>query len=507
MTNSITKILIANRGEIAVRVMRTCHEMAISTVAIYSEPDRHAPHTMMADEAYYIGTAPARESYLKGDTIIEAALQSNADAIHPGYGFLSENADFARSVTTAGLIFIGPPAEVIRSMGSKTEARQMMAKAGVPVVPGDNTGIRTAEAALTAAQKIGFPVLLKAALGGGGKGMRIVQAAADLPAALEAARRETLAAFNDEEIYLEKYIEKSRHVEVQILADEHGKCIHLYERECSVQRRHQKVIEEAPAPALAGKSEIRERMSDVAVKAGLACGYVGTGTVEMLYDPQSTNFYFLEMNTRLQVEHPITELVTGFDLVREQINIARGEHISIDQRKVKHRGHAIECRIYAEDAESDFLPDTGTIETITLPSGPGIRVDSGVETGTEVGVYYDPLIAKIAVWDVNRPAAIRRMHRALSEYRISGIKTTIPFACWVMENERFKAGEYDTGFIGQEFSGHFDRSNNSTQTEAALIAAALFQQNLALAGRESDFKDGGQIKRNWKQAGRISGMN
>ena len=507
MPNSINKILIANRGEIAVRVMRTCREMGISTVAVFSDADRHAPHVMMADEAFYIGASPARESYLKGDVIIETAFKSKADAIHPGYGFLSENADFARAVSEAGLIFIGPPPDVINSMGSKTDARQMMEKAGVPVVPGDKSGIRTSDEALKSALKIGLPVLIKAAMGGGGKGMRVVLDADELPAAFEAARREAKASFNDDEIYLEKYITLSRHVEVQILADQHGKCIHLYERECSIQRRHQKVIEEAPAPAIAGQSELRERMSDIAVKAGLACGYIGAGTVEMLYDPKNSNFYFLEMNTRLQVEHPITELVTGFDLVREQIKIARGEHISINQHKVRHRGHAIECRIYAEDTASGFLPDAGTVEDLALPSGPGVRLDSGVEKGSEVGVYYDPMVAKLAVWDVDRSSAIAKMHRALNEYRIKGFKTTIPFARWVMENERFVSGDYDTSFVEKEYSKRQITQQSSELTKAALIATVLNQHNtstdLSIEGTVNERHE----TNNWKHSGRIRGMN
>jgi acetyl-CoA carboxylase biotin carboxylase subunit len=507
MPKSINKILIANRGEIAIRVMRTCREMGISTVAVFSDADRHAPHVKMADEAYHIGASPARESYLKGDTIIATALKSKADAIHPGYGFLSENADFARDVATAGLIFIGPPPEVIHSMGSKTEARQMMEKAGVPVVPGDKSGINTAEESLQSALKIGLPVLLKSAMGGGGKGMRVVLDADDLSAAFEAARREAKAAFNDDEIYLEKYITLSRHVEVQILADQHGKCIHLYERECSIQRRHQKVIEEAPAPALAGQSELREKMSDIAVKAGLACGYIGAGTVEMLYDPKSSNFYFLEMNTRLQVEHPITELVTGFDLVREQIKIARGEHISINQHKVKHRGHAIECRIYAEDTEAGFLPDAGTVENLAEPSGPGVRLDSGVEMGSEVGTYYDPMVAKLAVWDVDRPSAIAKMRRALCEYRISGFKTTIPFARWVMENERFVSGEYDTAFVENEYYARKETQLDAELTKATLIAAALFQHNVSNSSGVGDPAKANHELSNWKQSGKIQGMN
>ena len=507
MAQRLEKILIANRGEIALRVMRSCREMGIATVAVYSEADTSAPHVVMADEAYCIGAAPAKDSYLRGEAIIEAAQKSGAQAIHPGYGFLAENGDFAQAVTEAGVTFIGPPASAIRAMGSKTEARRLMMDAGLPVVPGDREGLDSPEAAFNSAERIGYPVLIKAAKGGGGKGMRIVRDKADLPAAIDAARREALSAFGDGEVYLEKYIEAPRHVEVQVLADSHGNCIHLYERECSIQRRHQKVIEEAPAPALRALPGLRDEMGRAAVLAAQACGYTNAGTVEFLFDPSHSTFYFLEMNTRLQVEHPVTEMVTGIDLVREQILISQGERLKIDQSKVRHRGHAIECRIYAEDTPAGFLPDAGTIRNIVEPSGPWVRLDSGVTEGSEVGVHYDPLIAKLIVWAPERDAALNRMHRALSEYHLTGLKTTIPFLKWVMQNDRFRSGDFSTHFVSDEYSTSAPPEPDRATRNAAIIAAVLHTRDrsavsITKPAAEAPHLSNGKTN-SWKAAGRL----
>ncbi len=503
------KILIANRGEIATRIMRTCQEMGVKTVAIYSDADRTAPHVLMADEAYRIGPPPARDSYLLGDKIIDIAKQAGAEAIHPGYGFLAENGDFAQAVADAGLTFIGPPPSAIRSMGSKTEARQMMEDAGVPIVPGEQSNFEDHEDALIAAERVGYPILIKAAMGGGGKGMRVVNTPAELPAAFDAAKREALSAFNDDTIFLERYVEISRHIEIQVLADAHGNCIHLYERECSIQRRHQKVIEEAPSAVLFDQPELRERMGKAAVAAAQACGYANAGTVEFLFDPGRNDFYFLEMNTRLQVEHPVTEMVTGIDLVREQLLIASGEVLQIQQEDIVHRGHSIECRIYAEDAPDGFLPDAGTITSMELPAGAWVRIDSGVKSGDEVGVYYDPMIAKLVTWGVDRITAIDRMHRALAEYRVTGLKTTIPFSKWVMEHPRFRSGDFDTRFIGQEYSGEDAKLDEQT-VKAVAMAVALYDREQRAISPVSSSSDNGSSSDghvgNWKRAGRLQAM-
>lgn len=507
LTKKFDKVLVANRGEIAVRVIRSCREMGIATVAVFSEADKTALHVLMADEAYLIGAPPARDSYLRGDRIIETALRSGAGAIHPGYGFLAENGDFADTVNEAGLVFIGPPGSAIRSMGSKTEARRIMSGAGVPVVPGDQSGLKDAASAAASADRIGYPVLIKAAMGGGGKGMRVVNEPSELSAAFEAARRESKSAFDSEEVYLERFIPGPRHVEVQVLADAHGNCIHLYERECSIQRRHQKVIEEAPAPALDAYPELRERMGQTAVAAARACGYVNAGTVEFLFDPSTGEYYFLEMNTRLQVEHPVTEMVTGLDLVREQLLIAMGEPLTIEQDHVRHRGHSIECRIYAEDAAAGFLPDPGTVRKLIRPDGPWVRIDSGVNAGSEVGMFYDPLVAKLVVWGPTRQRAIRRMHRALTEYQVIGLQTTIPFSRWVMENGRFASGDFDTRFIDQEFQAKYLDGVDRDNYHAAIIAAALWERDqrntTSTVSATSTAQSGVNGKMNqWKFAGR-----
>jgi len=470
----IRKVLIANRGEIACRVIRACREQDIATVAVFSEADRGALHVRMAGEAVAIGPAPARESYLVIDKIIDAAKRTGADAVHPGYGFLSENADFADACAAAGVTFIGPPPSAIRAMGGKTSARALMQAAGVPVVPGDNgpggKGFASPAEAKAAAARIGYPVMLKAASGGGGRGMRLVDSEDKLEAALAGARREALAAFADDAVYLEKAIVRPRHIEIQVFGDEHGGAVHLYERDCSVQRRNQKVIEESPSPAI--DDEIRARMGEVAVRAARSVGYVGAGTIEMLFDSVSRSFYFLEMNTRLQVEHPVTELVTGVDLVRWQLAVAQGEPLPMAQAQIPRRGAAIECRVYAEDSVR-FLPSPGTITSLRVPGGPGIRDDSGVVAGSVISVHYDPMISKLCAWADTRPAAIDRMRRALGEYHVGGIRTNLGFHRQVMRHPAFAAGEYDTGFIERHKAELVPPDPDDATAELAAIAAAV----------------------------------
>jgi acetyl-CoA carboxylase biotin carboxylase subunit len=439
------KILIANRGEIAVRVIRACREMDITAVAVYSEADASALHVRLADEAYPIGLAPSSESYLRVERVIEAARRSGAEAIHPGYGFLAENADFARAVGEAGLVFIGPTPEAMKLMGSKTSARRAAVAAGAPVVPGTTEALTSIEDARETAARIGYPVMLKAAAGGGGKGMRLVSEESEMASAFETARSEAASAFGDESVYMEKAVERPRHIEIQIFSDTQGNFVHLGERECSIQRRHQKVIEECPSPI--DDPTLRERMGETAVRVARAASYVGAGTVEFLVSDVTREFYFLEMNTRLQVEHPVTELVTGFDLVREQIRVAAGAPLSFAQEDVRWTGHAVECRVYAEDPEQNFMPSPGRITRLRLPTGPGVRDDGGVYEGAEVSIYYDPMISKLATWGRTRVEAIERMRRALAEYAVGGIKTTLPFFREVMRDEEFVAGRLDTGFI------------------------------------------------------------
>ena len=440
------KILIANRGEIAVRIIRACQEMGIATVAVYSDADARALHVALADEAALIGPPPPRESYLRGERILQVAQERGCDAIHPGYGFLSENADFAEAVTAAGLTFIGPGAHAMRVMGSKTSARAAMQAAGVPVVPGYQASQDDADL-IAAAQTLGFPLLVKATAGGGGKGMRVIHALAELPHALESARREALNAFGDDRIYLEKLIEHPHHIEFQVFADHHGNAVHLFERECSVQRRHQKIIEETPSPLLT--QELRQRMGEAAVAAVRAVGYTNAGTLEVLVDAQR-NYYFLEMNTRLQVEHPITEAVTGVDLVKLQIRVAAGEPLPFTQADLSQRGHAIECRIYAEDAQNNFLPAIGKVLTAVEPVGPGVRVDAGVTTGDEVTLHYDPMIAKLIVLGEHRQDAIGKMLWALRHYVILGdIITNIAFLRQVLSHPRFQSGDTTTDFVDE----------------------------------------------------------
>src|SRR6266704_227625 len=439
------KILIANRGEIAVRVVRACRELGIAPVAVFSEADANALHVRMSDEAYCIGPPPSAQSYLNIDAIIAAAKKANAEAIHPGYGFLAENADFAAAVKAAGLIFIGTTLEAMEVMGSKTSARRAALAAGVPIVPGTTEPLKSLADARDTSAQLGYPVMLKAAAGGGGKGMRQVAAEGELHSALETATSEAQAAFGSAEVYLEKVVERPRHIEIQILADTNGHVVHLGERECSIQRRHQKVIEECPSPI--NDPDLRQRMGEAAIKIAKAVNYVGAGTVEFLFSERTREFYFLEMNTRLQVEHPVTELVTGFDLVREQINVAANAPLSFKQEDVHWRGHAIECRIYAEDPENNFFPSPGKISFLRVPNGPGIRDDSGVTQGDEVSIHYDPMISKLAVWGQTRVEAIDRMRRALDEYAVGGIKTTLPFFREIIRDEEFITAHLDTGFI------------------------------------------------------------
>jgi acetyl-CoA carboxylase, biotin carboxylase subunit len=468
------KILIANRGEIAVRVIRACHEMEIAAVAVYSDVDRASLHVRKADEAYPIGPAAASESYLNIQRILDVAERSRADAVHPGYGFLSENAKFARACADAGIKFIGPTAAAMDAMGSKTRARQAMERAGVPFVPGTSRGLESFEHAEQVAARIGYPVMLKAAAGGGGKGMRLVEALADLRSALEGARSEAERSFGDGEVYIEKAIVNPRHIELQILADEHGNTVYLGERECSLQRRHQKVVEEAPSPVV--DPDMRRRMGEIALRVAQAAGYTNAGTVEFLVD-QKKNFYFLEMNTRLQVEHPVTELITGLDLVHLQIRIASGERLPFSQEEVKLRGHAIECRIYAEDPDNNYFPSPGKITLLLLPSGPGIRRDSGMYEGWTVPMEYDPLLAKLIGYGTDRDQAIGRLTRALNEYFVGGIKTNISLFRRILGDPDFRAAKIDTGFLDRLLKDN-DRSKDvhadAQTTEVAVIAAGMF---------------------------------
>jgi 3-methylcrotonyl-CoA carboxylase alpha subunit len=442
-----SKILIANRGEIACRVMRTARAMGIATVAVYSDADADALHVAMADEAYEIGAAASRESYLRGDKIIAAALRGGADAVHPGYGFLSENAEFAEACVAAGLVFIGPPASAIRAMGGKSEAKALMETAGVPLVPGYHGAGQGAEMLAEEASRIGYPVLIKASAGGGGKGMRVVDGEADFAAQLAGAKREAKASFGDDRVLIEKYFTGPRHVEIQVFADAQGSCVYLFERDCSIQRRHQKVVEEAPAPGMT--EELRRRMGQAAVNAALAVGYVGAGTVEFLLDADE-KFYFMEMNTRLQVEHPVTEFITGLDLVEWQLRVAAGEKLPKPQDGLAIRGHAIEVRLYAEDAERDFMPSSGRLTHLKFPeTGPHVRVDTGVREGATISVHYDPMIAKLIVWDEDRAAAVRRLRGALAETEIAGLANNVGFLSAIAALPAFAAAELDTGFLGR----------------------------------------------------------
>ncbi len=474
MVTAIQKLLVANRGEIACRIMRTCRDMGIRSVAVFSDVARTARHIDMADEAFPLGGAAPFESYLRQDKIIEAAARSGADAIHPGYGFLSENPVFADAVAAAGLVFIGPTGDAIRRMGDKTAARRQAKASGVATVPGTLDPLISESEALDIANALGYPVLLKAAAGGGGKGMRVVTDPEGLPSAYRAAQSEARGAFGDDRVYLEKYIRHPRHVEVQIIADRHGHAVYLGERECSIQRRHQKVVEETPSVIVS--PEMRAAMGTAAVRLAVAGGYTNAGTVEFIVDA-NRNFFFLEMNTRLQVEHPVTEMVTGIDLVREQIRIAQGEELSFRQEEVRPRGHAIECRICAEDPANDFFPSTGRLHIVEPPSGPFVRVENGVRAGDEVTMFYDPLLAKVVTWGQDRTQAVERMLRALDEFAIAGIYTTIPFCRFVLRDPEFLAGRFDTHFVADRFRADLLDPLSAGDTEAAAVAAAFLRND------------------------------
>jgi acetyl-CoA carboxylase biotin carboxylase subunit len=499
----LKRVLIANRGEIALRIIRACRDTGIESVAVYSQADRFAPFARRAHFAYEIGPPPADQSYLVADRLIEVALRAGADAVHPGYGFLAENATFAQKVLDAGLVWIGPPPHAIRAMGDKLEARRIMAKAGVPIVAGIDFASVDVQAIAAACEKIGYPVLIKAAAGGGGKGMRIVHQPSELESSLTQAASEAGKAFDDARVYVEKYLARPRHVEIQVMADRHGRIVHLGERECSIQRRYQKVIEESPSPVVDAK--MRRRMGEAAVRAARECGYESAGTVEFLVDADRT-FYFLEMNTRLQVEHPVTELVTGIDLCVAQLRVASGEPLPFEQDDVKLSGHAIECRIYAEDARNDFLPSVGKLVRYVEPAGPGVRVDSGVEEGFDVPIYYDPQLAKLVVWGPDRETARQRTLRALGEYRISGVKHNIPALREIIEHEEFARGNLSTHFIAEHGLPRPESASDEALIAAAAAAAIyLFRRSRAIAvangGTQAAASPG-----NWLRSGRRAGL-
>src|SRR5579862_7589388 len=491
------KVLVANRGEIAVRIIRALRDFGIRSVAVYSDADRASLAVRMADEAVHLGPAPSSESYLRIDKIVAAARRCGAQAIHPGYGFLSENADFAQACVDAGIVFIGPPASAIRLMGSKTSARQVAIAAGAPVVPGTEEALRDPGRAREIAKKLGYPVMLKAAAGGGGKGMRRVDREQDLESALRDASSEALRAFRNDEVYVEKLVVEPRHIEIQVLGDHHGHMIHLGERECSIQRRHQKVIEECPSPVMLQHPELREKMGEAALKIARAAGYANAGTLEFLVD-RDRNFYFLEMNTRLQVEHPVTELATGPDLVGWQLRIAAGEPLTIQQDDVRWSGSAIECRVYAEDPGNQFLPSPGKITYLEQPSGPGIRLDSGVYQGWTVPLDYDPMLAKVAAWAPSRSAAIDRMRRALSEYRIEGIRTNIAWFAEILADDAFRAGDFSTAFLDR-FQPH-PATNQDLEAEA--VAAIVGAMTAALQLPKTQSPANGSKRSAWAAAGR-----
>jgi acetyl-CoA carboxylase, biotin carboxylase subunit len=507
----LRKVLIANRGEIALRVIRACQELGVKTVAVYSEADARAPHAREADEAVLIGPAPSNESYLRGDKMIEAARQTGAEAIHPGYGFLAEREWFARAVRDAGLVWIGPPAEAIAAMGSKTAARSLAIAHGVPVVPGTTEPLADAKSAEKLASEFGYPILLKAAAGGGGKGMRVVKAAKDLSSALDAARREAKGAFGDDAVYIEKFVERPRHVEIQVLADAHGTALSLGERECSVQRRHQKMIEESPSVAV--DPDLRRRMGESAVRMAKAAGYVNAGTCEFLLASDGS-YYFLEMNTRIQVEHPVTELVTGIDLVHWQLRIAAGERLPFSQDEITPRGWAIECRITSEDAANNFLPSTGRVRYLHLPSGPGVRWDGGIEVGTEVGLHYDPMLAKLIVSAPDRRQAITRMRRALVDLIVQGIETSRDFHIRMMDDPEFQRGAIDIQWLERQLPEILERPAGAEKARMAAIAAALIAERERVApttGRGSPASDtmrtGPSSDDAWKRAALIEGLH
>lgn len=504
------KILIANRGEIAVRIIRACRDLGVSPVAVYSEADTRAVHVGLSDEAVCIGPAASLQSYLNIAAIIDAAKATGAEAIHPGYGFLAENADFAQAVLEAGLTFIGPDAAAMRVMGSKTSARRAAVTAQVPIVPGTVEPLNSLDEAREVAEQFGYPVMLKASAGGGGKGMRLVNSLDELRSGLDSAQSEAASAFGDSSVYLEKAIVRPRHIEIQIFADTHGNVVHLGERECSIQRRHQKVIEECPSPI--NDPGMRDRMGTAAVSLARAVNYVGAGTVEFLVADATREFYFLEMNTRLQVEHPVTELVTGIDLVREQITVAAGAPLSFKQDDVGWHGHAIECRVYAEDPDNSFFPSPGRITYLKVPCGPGIRDDSGVEANSEVSIYYDPLISKLAAWGRTRDEAIDRLRRALDEYEVAGIKTTLPFFREVVRDAEFKSGQLDTDFITRfnqrrnaaRIAGSAERGPEQMEDDIAMIAASIHYAKLRRDGSRN--VKAADTTSKWKMSGRVDSL-
>jgi acetyl-CoA carboxylase, biotin carboxylase subunit len=504
-----SKVLVANRGEIALRVIRACHELGIRTVAVYSEADARAPHVREADEGVLIGPPPSSESYLVGDRIIQAALDTGAEAIHPGYGFLSEREWFARAVSEAGLVFVGPPAEAIAATGSKTAARRLAISADVPVVPGTTEALRDADEARDIAARYGYPVLLKAAAGGGGKGMRVVRSENELAGSLDAARREAMNAFGDDAVYVEKYVVGPRHVEIQVLGDMHGKMLSLGERECSVQRRHQKMIEEAPSVAV--DAVLRRAMSEAAVRFASAAGYVNAGTCEFLLDGDG-NFYFLEMNTRLQVEHPVTELVTGIDIVEWQLRVAAGEPLPFAQEAIVPNGWAIECRITSEDPSNGFLPSTGRISYLHTPGGPGVRWDGGVESGSEIGLFYDPMLAKLIVWAPTRDRAIERMHRALLELTIDGIESSRDFHLRVMEDEEFRSGAIEIQWLERRLDSLLgSEPPDDVVRRAAMVAALIAERDRSAprrtSGSATELAEGSSAAaNNWLRAARLDAL-
>jgi acetyl-CoA carboxylase, biotin carboxylase subunit len=488
-----TSLLVANRGEIALRIIRAAHELGIRAIAVYSEADRLAPHVLAADEAYLLGPAPSAESYLRGDRLIDVALRAGADAIHPGYGFLSERSPFIRQVREAGLVFVGPSAEAVEAMGDKTAARRRMIAAGVPVVPGTSEPIAGAGEAARLAEEIGYPVLLKASAGGGGKGMRVVRSSSEIEGAFRAAGSEAKSAFGDDAVYLEKYLEGPRHIEIQVLADRAGTTLHLGERECSIQRRHQKLIEEAPSAVLT--PDERQAMGETAVAAARAVNYEGAGTIEFLY--QDGEFFFLEMNTRIQVEHPVTELVTGIDLVQWQIRIAAGEPLEFAQEDVIFRGHAIECRITSEDPTNSFLPSTGRIDRLEIPAGPGVRWDGGIAPGYEVGLHYDPMLAKLIVHAPSRDVAIDRMRRALGELQVVGVETSAPFHLRVMDEPDFRAGRLDILYLERHGESLTDFEPSDEELRIAALTAALLEEQGRSRRSIARIEDGGGRSSGW----------
>ena len=506
MSKKIGKVLIANRGEIAVRVLRTLRELGRTSVVVYSEPDRDSLAVRLADEAYCIGPAPSAESYLRGDAIVELARRIGADAIHPGYGFLSESATFARQCEQAGVVFLGPKSRSIELMGSKIESRKLMIEADVPVVPGGTESLADLGAATVAAREIGFPVMLKASAGGGGKGMRLVRSEDELKAAYRAATSEAEKSFGDSSVYVERYIEQPRHVEIQVLGDLHGRVVSLGERECSLQRRHQKVVEEAPSPAIG--PEQRREMGEAAVRAAKAVDYVGAGTLEFLLEPNG-NYYFLEMNTRLQVEHPVTELVTGLDLVRAQIDVAEGWALPAELDDIEPNGHAIEVRLYAEDPFHGFAPSPGRIRQLRLPEGPGVRNDCGVQQGSEVSIHYDPMIGKLIVWGADREQACQRLRRALTEFRCNGIKTTAPLFLRLLDDHDFVAGNLDIGMLDRKLEqGQLQPASPSELSDRAALAAVVAHLLRSPERVRSSVSTSGPsgVRARWRSAARREGL-